>query len=161
MNNELNRELIKACWEVENFDPEIVKNLLIKGADINFRWDVHSYNPEDISPEDIKLCEGGVLFKVPDPRMGGNVDPSTGEMYRGDRVCPLDISLGYVGDGDEGEQNLALLKILIEHNVDYVSAHAYTNYRKDDLRLIAELHSQFLDKTLPKNHQKPLPKNKI
>lgn len=142
MSNELNRELIKACWEVENFDVKVVIELLEKGADINFRWDIHTYNPEDISPENIKVTEGRLLIEIPDLRMGGNVDPQTGKMYKGDRVCPLDLALGYVSDDDIGDRNLVLLKLLIENNVDYISAHAYTNYKDEEILLIKEIQSE-------------------
>jgi len=142
MSNELNRELIKTCWENENFNANTVIELLEKGADINFRWDIHTYNPEDIAPENIKVTEGGILFKIPDLRMGGNVNPQTGEMYKGDRVCPLDLALGYVSDDDIGERNLVLLKILIENDVDYISAHAYTNYKDEEILLIREIQSK-------------------
>lgn len=88
MNNNLNRELIVEC---EKGNLKRVEELLLDGADINFRWDVHTYNKHDISPDDIKVSKGGILQEV---KESGTVNPTTGEMYLGDRVCPLDISLG-------------------------------------------------------------------
>lgn len=127
MDNELNRKLIIEC---ENGNLECVEALLSKGADINFRWDVHTYNKNDITPSSIKLIPGGILQEVQD---AGNIDPRTGEMYKGDRICPLDIALGYIGDEYFTEPNIELVKILITHNVNIEKANDFSNYDKEDL----------------------------
>lgn len=130
MNNELNRELIVEC---EKGNLKRVEELLLEGADINFRWDVHTYNKDEILPNLIKVSECGLLQEV---QCAGTVNSETGEMYHGDRVCPLDIALGHVGEEQKIEPNMDLLILLLSNNVDIEKAHNYSKYNKDDLNLI-------------------------
>lgn len=164
MNNELNRELIINCWKG---NLEQVQLLLKQGANINFRWDVHTYNREDIAQEDIEVCPGGVLEEINEVGMG-NVNPTTKRMYLGDRVCPMDIALGRIDDKSRINPNLPLLKLLLKFGgIDYDDLYRNSYHFESDDEIIESMKIQILHEEIAgelerqNNKNKPKRKNKI
>jgi len=119
--------------------------------------------PYGVGVENIKVVPGGILEETD---VGGNVDPQTGEMYPQDRVCPLDIALGYAGQDEFKESNVELLEILLEKKVDVMRITKLSNY---DLNIISQVlkkieintNKRILDIALPINNDKKNQKIKI
>lgn len=102
------RHFLVAC---SKGDIVTARQLLADGADINFRWDIFTYDPMYIRKEAIDLPEGAELRET----IGhGTIDYMTGRPYDSKRFTALDIALGYY----DNTKHHDILLMLVEHGVD-------------------------------------------